>query len=129
MSSKTAAPRIWLRSKNFSIGSQLNLKLFNGGVLIAAMIVSILAVASKLIGRGLPLLSEGWPTALRVGMGMVPRGEVALIVALVGLQSGIVTQSTYAIVVLMTAATTMIAPPALRYLFRGEGKQLTERQV
>ncbi len=110
----------------FSIGSQLNLKLFNGSVLFAATIISVLAVASKLIGCGLPLLSEGWTPALRVGMGMVPRGEVALIVALVGLQSGIVTQSTYAIVVFMTAVTTIVAPPVLRTLFRGEAKQLTQ---
>ena len=51
---------------------------------------------------------------------MMPRGEVALIVALVGLQSKIVLQSTYAIVVFMTAVTTLIAPPGLKYLFRGE---------
>ncbi len=113
----------------FAIGSRLDLKLFTGSVLIAAAIVSILAVASKLIGCGLPLLREGWTPALRVGMGMIPRGEVALIVAAVGLQSGIVTQSTYAIVVLMTAVTTIIAPPLLRYLFRGEAKQLTGPQV
>jgi Kef-type K+ transport system membrane component KefB len=46
---------------------------------------------------------------------MLPRGEVALIVALVGLQAGIVLQSTYAIVVFMTAVTTLIGPPLLRY--------------
>lgn len=106
----------------FSIGAQLNLKLFNGSILFAALIISVLAVISKLLGCGLPLFKEGWPTVLRVGIGMVPRGEVALIVALVGLQSDIVTQSSYAIVVLMTAVTTLIAPPALRYLFRGEAR-------
>jgi len=42
------------------------------------------------------------------------------------LQSGIVTQSTYAIVVIMTAVTTVIAPPLLRYLFREEIKQTHE---
>jgi Kef-type K+ transport system membrane component KefB len=108
----------------FSIGFQLNLNLFNKNLLIAATVVSILAVASKLIGCGLPLLNEGWTSALRVGIGMVPRGEVALIVALVGLRSGIVTQSTYAIVVSMTVVTTVMAPPLLRSLFRGEEKQL-----
>jgi Kef-type K+ transport system membrane component KefB len=108
----------------FSIGFQLNMRLFNKSVLIAATVVSILAVGSKLIGCGLPLLNEGWASALRVGIGMVPRGEVALIVALVGLRSGIVAQSTYAIVVSMTAVTTLIAPPLLRSLFRGEEKQL-----
>jgi len=51
---------------------------------------------------------------------MMPRGEVALIVALVGLQSGIVLQSTYAIVVPMTAVTTILAPPLLRHVFRGD---------
>jgi len=55
-----------------------------------------------------------------VGVGMMPRGEVALIVALVGLQSQIVTASTYAIVVFMTAVTTFLAPPLLRLLFRKE---------
>jgi Kef-type K+ transport system membrane component KefB len=53
---------------------------------------------------------------------MMPRGEVALIIALVGLNSQIVTQSTYAIVVFMTAVTTVLAPPLLRYLFRGEAQ-------
>jgi Kef-type K+ transport system membrane component KefB len=104
----------------FTIGARLNLKIFNGEVLLAATIISLLAIISKIIGCGVPLLGHGWFTVLRVGVGMVPRGEVALIVAVVGLQSGIVLQSTYAIVVFMTAVTTLIAPPMLRYLFRGE---------
>jgi len=104
----------------FTIGARLNLKIFTSEVLLAAVAVSLLAIISKIVGCGVPLLGEGWSTAFRVGAGMVPRGEVALIVALVGLQSGIVLQSTYAIVVFMTAVTTLIAPPLLRYLFRGE---------
>lgn len=104
----------------FSIGSGLDVHVFNGGVLWATAIVSVLAIVSKLVGCGLPLLREGWPAALRVGVGMVPRGEVALIVALVGLRSEIVTQSTYAIVVAMTAVTTLVAPLWLRRLLRGE---------
>ena len=54
---------------------------------------------------------------------MMPRGEVALIIALVGLNSQIVTQATYAIVVFMTAITTLLAPPLLRYLFRQEQRR------
>lgn len=104
----------------FSIGAQLDVRLFSGNVLLAAVIVSVLAIVSKVLGCGLPLLREGWPAALRVGVGMMPRGEVALIVALVGLNSQIVTQSTYAIVVFMTAVTTVLAPPLLRYQFRNE---------
>ncbi len=101
----------------FAIGSRLNVQLFTRDVLRAAMVISLLAIVSKLIGCGLPLWREGWTAALRVGVGMVPRGEVALIVALVGLQSHIVPPSTYAIVVFMTGVTTLLAPPLLRYLF------------
>jgi Kef-type K+ transport system membrane component KefB len=104
----------------FSIGSQLNARLFHGDVLVVAIVVSLLAILSKVIGCGLPLLGEHWRIVLQVGVGMMPRGEVALIVALVGLSSRIVTQSTYAVVVFMTAVTTILAPPLLRYLFRGE---------
>lgn len=104
----------------FAIGSRLDIRLFRGSVLIGAAIVSLLAILSKVIGCGLPLLGQGWRSILQVGIGMMPRGEVALIVALVGLQSGIVLQSTYAIVVFMTAVTTLLAPPFLRYLFGGE---------
>ncbi len=104
----------------FSIGSQLDVKLFRGDVLAVAGIVSVLAIVSKIVGCGLPLIDNGWSDALRVGVGMMPRGEVALIVALVGLNSQIVTQSTYAVVVFMSAVTTILAPPILRYLFRKE---------
>lgn len=104
----------------FTIGSRLNVHLFTGNVLYTATVISILAIASKVIGCGLPLWREGRLSALQVGVGMMPRGEVALIVALVGLRSQIVLPSTYAIVVFMTAVTTILAPPLLRYLFRGE---------
>jgi Kef-type K+ transport system membrane component KefB len=87
--------------------------------LLRVIVISALAIISKVVGCGLPLWREGWLGALQVGVGMMPRGEVALIVALVGLQSQIVLPSTYAIVVFMTAVTTMLAPPLLRYLFRG----------
>jgi Kef-type K+ transport system membrane component KefB len=104
----------------FTIGARLDARLFRGEVLLGATVISVLAILSKVVGCGLPLLREGRLQALQVGMGMMPRGEVALIIALVGLQSRIVSPSTYAIVVFMTAVTTILAPPLLRYLFRGE---------
>jgi Kef-type K+ transport system membrane component KefB len=66
------------------------------------------------------MLKEGLQNALKVGVGMTPRGEVALIVALIGLQMNMVSQRAYAIVIFMTAVTTLISPPLLRYLFRDE---------
>jgi len=110
----------------FAIGARLNLQLFNENLVTTAIFISLLAIISKVIGCGLPLFKEGWPAVLQVGVGMMPRGEVALIVALVGLQSQIVTQSTYAIVVFMTGITTLLAPPLLRFMFRNEIRQHQE---
>jgi Kef-type K+ transport system membrane component KefB len=104
----------------FSIGSRLDVGLFTGEVLVMAIVISLLAIVSKVLGCGLPLVREGWHSAFVVGVGMMPRGEVALIVALIGLNSQIVTEATYAIVIFMTAVTTILAPPMLRYMFSGK---------
>lgn len=101
----------------FVMGARLNLRVFSRDLWVDAIVVSLLAVAAKLIGCGLPMLREGWRMALKVGVGMVPRGEVGLIVALIGVNMAMVSDSGYAIVVFMTAVTTLIAPPLLRMLF------------
>ncbi len=104
----------------FVMGARLNIRVFNKGVIVAAIVVSVLAILSKVVGCGLPVIRDGWLRFLRVGVGMTPRGEVALIVALIGLQMNMISQSAYAIVIFMTATTTMLAPPLLRLLFRHE---------
>jgi len=106
----------------FALGAQLDLHVFSGSVLLTASVLSVLAVAAKLAGCGLPALSLGRKDALRVGVGMVPRGEVGLIVAAVGLSLHTISQEAYGIVLFMTATTTLIAPPWLRYLFRKEAR-------
>jgi len=113
----------------FAIGSRINGSLLTREILTSALVVSLLAIISKMIGCGLPMIGGGWRQVLQVGTGMMPRGEVALIVALVGLESHIVTDSTYAIVVLMTAVTTILAPPLLRLLYRREIAQHREQHI
>ena len=102
----------------FTMGSRLDLRVFDGKVIVACVVITILALIGKVVFCGVPVLRDGWRSALKVGVGMTPRGEVALIVALVGLQMKMMSQAAYAIVIFMTAATTLIAPPVLRYLFR-----------
>lgn len=85
-----------------------------------AIVITVLAILSKVIGCGLPLVREGWRVALGVGVGMMPRGEVAFIVALVGLQSGILSQAAYGILVLMTVVTTILTPRLLRFILRDQ---------
>jgi Kef-type K+ transport system membrane component KefB len=103
----------------FTMGSRLDLSVFSRSVVLLALGVSVLAVISKIAGCGLPLSREGWRPALQVGVGMTPRGEVALIVALIGLQRGMISQRAYAVVIFMTAVTTLLAPPVLKRLYRG----------
>ncbi len=104
----------------FTMGARLDLRVFNRDVIVLACVISVIALITKVVGCGLPILKEGWQNALRVGVGMTPRGEVALIVALIGLQMNMVSQRAYAIVIFMTAVTTVIPPPILRYLFRDD---------
>src|SRR5436309_5981813 len=106
----------------FIMGAKLNLSVFNGSLLVASVVFAILAIVSKLVGGGLPVLREGWDTALKVGVGMTPRGEVGLIVALIGLQMKMISDAAYAIVVFMTGATTIFAPIALRLLYRRQAR-------
>ncbi|HEY7405517.1 MAG TPA: cation:proton antiporter [Candidatus Angelobacter sp.] len=102
----------------FSMGARLNMNVFDSKLLVSAIVISLLAILSKLVGCGLPVLRSGWKTAAKVGVGMVPRGEVGLIVALVGLQMNIVSESAYALVIFMTGITTLVAPPIMKILFR-----------
>jgi len=66
---------------------------------------------------------------VRIGVGMVPRGEVGMVVAQIGLKMGVMAQSTYGVVVFMSVMTTLIAPPLLKAAFRGEARVAEEEEV
>jgi len=102
----------------FAMGAQLNVHAFTRPVWMMASVISVLAILAKIIGGALPLLHENRRTALQVGVGMTPRGEVGLIIALIGLQMNMISQAAYGVVVFMTATTTLIAPPLMRLVFR-----------
>jgi Kef-type K+ transport system membrane component KefB len=74
------------------------------------------AVLTKLIGCGIPAIFQRMSIrdSLTVGIGMVPRGEVAMIIALIGLGQGLINQSTYSAIILMSLLTTIIPPLILR---------------
>jgi Kef-type K+ transport system membrane component KefB len=104
-----------------NIGMQLKLDaLLNRSTIILALIVTVLAVISKLIGCGAAAWRLGKKKAAQIGMGMVPRGEVGVVVAQIGLSLNAVDAAAYAVVLFMTVATTLIAPPFLVRLFKGE---------
>ncbi len=76
-------------------------------------IVTVLAVIGKLAGSGLGALPLGRKDALIVGVGMVPRGEVGIIIASLGQQAGIFGGQIYAIIIAMSLITAMLAPSHL----------------
>ncbi len=92
-------------------------------VLIFGAVYTLVAVASKLIGCAVPALAMGFngKGALRIGAGMVPRGEVALIIAGIGLAGGILDERLFGVVILMTLITTLIAPPILNFTLKIPG--------
>ncbi len=106
-----------------NIGMQLKLDTFlSSSVIILAVIVTILAVLSKLIGCGMAAWRMGKKKAAQIGMGMVPRGEVGIVVAQIGLGLQAVSDATYGVVLFMAVATTLIAPPFLVILFKDEAR-------
>ena len=101
------------------MGMQLDLKIFlNQEIVILALIITVAAILGKLVGCAVGAYRLGFRQAITVGVGMVPRGEVGIIVALVGFNLRLISQSAYAIVLFMTIVTTLLSPPALRALFR-----------
>jgi Na+:H+ antiporter len=99
------------------LGAQVNIRtMTDPKILWTAGIICVLAIVSKLIGCGLGALSLGPKDAMRIGIGMVPRGEVGLIVAAVGLNLHTISDAVYTVVVIMSIVTTLFAPPVLRVI-------------
>jgi Kef-type K+ transport system membrane component KefB len=88
--------------------------------LALASLILVAAIFSKFVGCGLGAVRMGRKDAIRVGVGMAPRGEVGMVVAQIGLRMGVMNESVYGIIVFMSVATTIIAPPLLKLAFRGE---------
>ena len=104
------------------IGAQVNLTGVNLYVLFLTSIVVAVAIGTKLVGCGLPariFLKDG-SKAMRVGIGMISRGEVGLIVAGIGVTSGALSSNIYTTVIIMVAVTTMITPIWLKKAYSKE---------
>ena len=104
------------------IGAQVNLTGVNIEVLILSAIVIVVAIVSKLAGCGLPslLFLKNKSKAMIVGIGMISRGEVGLIVAGIGVTSGVLSSNIYTTVIIMVAITTLITPIWLRKAYSKE---------
>jgi monovalent cation:proton antiporter-2 (CPA2) family protein len=89
--------------------------------------LSILAILTKLIGAalGAKMAQFSWKSSLGIGAAMVSRGEVALIIATIGLDTKLITQELFAVLVVVVLVTTIVTPPMMKYFFN-QGNKRTE---
>ncbi|WP_297904880.1 cation:proton antiporter [Metallibacterium sp.] len=100
-------------------GVKLDVNVFmHADALLMLALATLIAVLTKLVGAYLGALKLGHRSALAVGMGMVPRGEVGVVVASLGLAAGVFTPEVYAVIVAMSLLTSILTPPLLGWLLR-----------
>jgi Kef-type K+ transport system membrane component KefB len=104
------------------IGAQVDLRGINLDVLLIAGILVAIAIATKMLGCGLPSLIflKDRSKSMRVGIGMISRGEVGLIVAGIGATSGVLSGDVYTAIIVMVAVTTIITPIWLKKAYSKE---------
>ena len=105
-------------------GAKIDVGVFaSGTALWMLLVVTVIAVVSKLAGGFLGAMSLGKRGATIVGVGMVPRGEVGVVIASLGLAGGVFSNEIYAVIVAMSLLTSVITPPVLAVLLRRDGQQ------
>ncbi len=104
------------------IGAQVDLTGVNLNVLFLSSIIITVAIVTKLIGCGLPamIFLKDRTKSMKVGIGMISRGEVGLIVAGIGVTSGALSSNIYTTVIIMVAITTIITPLWLKRAYSKE---------
>jgi Kef-type K+ transport system membrane component KefB len=113
-----------------SIGLSINVADLGSETLLFILILSVVAIFSKLFGAGLGAKAANfsWKEALQLGLGMISRGEVGLIVAKIGVDHGFISNDIFSGVVGMVLITTLVTPPLLRFAF-SSGKPKADQAV
>ena len=97
------------------IGMRVTGRFFTeGSTLLFALLLIVVAALTKLVGCSLGAVRLGWRDATAIGVGMIPRGEVGIIVAQLGLTAQVLSGTLYSALVAMAVVTTLIVPPILQ---------------
>jgi len=107
-----------------SIGLQAKVESI-GGSLVFVVVLSLIAILTKIIGCGVGarVAHFGWKRSLVIGTGMVSRGEIALIIASIGLRGKIIDAPLYTALVIMVLVSTIITPPLLKAVIHWSDKK------
>lgn len=102
-------------------------------ILLGGLIYTFVAILGKLLGGGLPALVSGFNFrgSLRIGLGLVPRGEVVLILSGIGLAAGIISPGLFGVAIMMMLVSALLAPILLNKALNlpGGGTRQASRQV
>ncbi|WP_298667943.1 cation:proton antiporter [uncultured Methanofollis sp.] len=108
-----------------SLGILADFSALTPDIMVFLIALTVIAVITKVVGCGIPaaLMGVGRQESLILGFGMAPRGEVAMIVALIGLNMALIDQGIYLAIVLMSLLTTVVTPIVYRnWLYKGAGE-------
>lgn len=107
-----------------NIGLKTNFSDMTSDLILFSVLFVIVALITKIIGCGLvaKLAKNTWKDSLKVGVGMMTRGEVALIVASKGLSAGLMDQKYFVAVILLIICSSVITPIVMKLLYKGEEK-------
>ncbi|HII76539.1 MAG TPA: cation:proton antiporter [Methanolinea sp.] len=105
-----------------SLGVVADIKAITPEIVPFLVVLTVVAIVTKVVGCALPARAAGMCTkdSLIIGFGMAPRGEVAMIVALIGLEQEYIGQEVFVIIILMSLITTLITPIVYRNWFYKE---------
>jgi len=105
-----------------NIGLDTHLERLSGDPWFIILVI-VFAIAGKTFGAGIGAKLGGfkWAQSLRTGIGMMPRGEVALIISSMALTRGIFTQTEFSTTVLLVVISAVITPPLLKLAFKEKG--------
>jgi Kef-type K+ transport system membrane component KefB len=99
-----------------SLGVIMDVHYITLDVVWFVLVLTVVAIVTKVVGCGLPakLYGMSWKDSSIVGVGMAPRGEVGMIIALIGLNQGLIDMGVYSAIILMCLITTVIPPLVMR---------------
>lgn len=98
-------------------------------LVVLVLVITVVAVLSKMVGAGLASWKEDLRTKIQIGVCMIPRGEVGIIVALIGLSLHTITKEIYTVVLGMSLLTTIITPPLILMAFRKGRRKEQEKEA
>ena len=106
------------------MGMLVDLSAINRNILFIGLVYGFVAILGKIFGCGIPALFTGFNRigSLRVGLGMVPRGEVVLIIAGIGLSNNFIDSEIYGIAILMILMSILISPPLLNLTLKNKSR-------